>query len=167
MIALKADRIVAGKYSLVGSIGAIMAPWELDRAIAKFDVSQRVYASGRLKAFLNPFTPVTPEVDAKARKLVSQIGKTFMMDLNTARGALLKSGVDYGTGEVWGGLEAKQLGLVDSVGTLDQVVANSWGLKTYDFGPSRDSLSILSSTLAVAISSAVNDFFSRHSLQLH
>ena len=35
MVALHADRIVAGKYSLVGSIGAIMAPWQLDRAIAR------------------------------------------------------------------------------------------------------------------------------------
>ena len=68
LIALHADKIVAGRYSLVGSIGAIMAPWQLDRAIAKYDVSQRVYASGKLKSFLNPFTPVTPEVDLKAQK---------------------------------------------------------------------------------------------------
>jgi protease IV len=67
MIALHADKIIAGKYSLVGSIGAIIAPWQFDRAIAKVDISQRVYASGKLKAFLNPFTPVSPEVDAKAQ----------------------------------------------------------------------------------------------------
>ena len=37
-----------------------------------YDVSQRVYASGKLKSFLNPFTPVTPEVDLKAQKVQVQ-----------------------------------------------------------------------------------------------
>ena len=74
MVALNADRIIAAKYSFVGSIGAIMAPWQLDKAIAKVDVAQRVYASGKLKAFLNPFTPVSPEVDRKAQQLVDQMG---------------------------------------------------------------------------------------------
>ncbi len=55
-----------------------MAPWELDRAIARYDVRQRIYASGKLKSFLNPFTPVTPEVDMKAQKLVDQLGMYFV-----------------------------------------------------------------------------------------
>jgi protease-4 len=87
LIALHADKIVAGRYSLVGSIGAIMAPWQLDRAIAKYDVSQRVYASGKLKSFLNPFTPVTPEVDLKAQKLVDQMGTYFLEEVKARRGA--------------------------------------------------------------------------------
>lgn len=125
MIALHADKIVAGKYSIVGSIGAIMAGWRLDRTLAKVDVTQRVYASGPLKAFLNPFTPVSPEVDAKAKHLVEQMGQVFVQELKTTRGSKLKPGVDYGTGEPWGGLEAKELGLVDAIGTLDVATAGS------------------------------------------
>src|SRR5262245_46140790 len=111
MIALHADKIYAGRYSVVGSIGMVMAPWELDRAIGKFDVKQRVYASVKLKAFLNPFTPMSPEMDAKARHMVDQAGKVFVDDVMASRGAALKPGVDYGSGEVWGGIEAKELGL--------------------------------------------------------
>lgn len=135
MIAVHADRIVAGRYSLVGSIGAIMAPWQLDKAIARFDVGRRVYASGRLKAFLDPFTPVTPEADAKAHQLVDAMGQAFLADVKRARGARLRPGVDYATGEVWAGAEAQAIGLVDSIGTLDEVVASTWKLKSYDFGP--------------------------------
>jgi protease-4 len=145
MIALHADKIVAGKYSLVGSVGAAMAPWQLDRAIARLDVSQRVYASGSLKSFLNPFTPVTPEADAKAKKLVGQLGGVFVKELQTARGKRLKQGVNYGTGEIWGGLEAKEIGLVDEIGTLDEVIASTWGLKAYDFGPQRQGMGLLHS----------------------
>ncbi len=156
MIALRADRIVAGRYSLVGSIGAVMAPWQLDRAIARLDVSQRVYASGKLKSFLNPFTAVTPEVDAKARHLVDQLGSTFVTDLKTARGHALKAGVDYGTGEIWSGVEAKEVGLVDSIGTLEDVVAIEWGLKSYDFGPTRPSAGLLGNLVGHTVRETVD-----------
>lgn len=155
MIALHADKIVAGRYSLVGSIGAIMAPWQFDRAIAKVDISQRVYASGKLKAFLNPFTPVTAEVDAKAQRLVDQLGVAFLEEVKARRGSRLKQGVDVATGEVWPGPEAKDLGLIDAVGTIDEYVSATWGLRTYDFGPNAQSLPLLGRTLQDVIVGSV------------
>ena len=155
LIAVHADKIIAGKYSLVGSIGAIIAPWQLDRALAKYDVSQRVYASGKLKAFLNPFTPVTPEVDLKAQKLVDQLGTYFLDEVKARRGAHLKAGIDVATGEIWAGPEAKDIGLVDSIGTLDQYVAETWGVQTYDFGPSAQGLQLLGRTIQDSLVSLV------------
>jgi len=143
MVAVHADKIIAAKYSFVGSIGAIMAPWRLDRALAKFDVSQRVYASGNLKSFLNPFSPVSPEVDAKAQHLVDYFGTVFLQEVKDKRGKLLRPGVNYGTGEVWSGQEAKELGLVDSVGTMEDYMATKSGLKAYDFGPTADGYQFL------------------------
>jgi protease-4 len=121
----------------------------------RLDVSQRIYASGKLKSFLNPFTAVTPEADAKAKHLVDQLGATFVTELMTARGHTLKAGVDYATGEIWSGLEAKDVGLVDSIGTLEEVVSLQWGLKAYDFGPLRQSAGFLSGLAAGALSNAV------------
>ena len=34
--------------------------------------------------------------------------------------------VDFASGEIWGGLEAKQLGLIDEVSTLDEVIRRRW-----------------------------------------
>jgi protease-4 len=155
MVAMHADRIVAGKYSLVGSIGAILAPWQLDRAIARVDVSQRVYASGRLKSFLNPFTPVTPEVDTKAQRLVDQLGAAFLEDVKARRGARLKPGVDLATGEMWPGPEAVEIGLVDAVGTLDEYVSEHYGIRTYDFGPGSRTLPLLGRAVQDAIVGSV------------
>lgn len=156
LIALHADKIIVGKYSLVGSIGAIIAPWQLDRAIAKVDVTQKVYASGRLKAFLNPFTPVTPEVDAKAQQLVDQLGGAFLQEVREKRGARLKKDVNVATGEVWPGPEAKALGLADEVGTIDEYVSTSWsGLKPYDFGPTPQSLQVFGRAMEDALVGAV------------
>jgi protease IV len=147
MIAVHADKIFCGRYSLVGSIGAIITAWDLHRAIERVDVTQHVYASGQLKALLNPFAPVSREADAKAKLLVSQVGATFLDEVKRARGATLKTNVDYGSGEIWGGQEAKDIGLVDGISTLDEVVAANWGLKTYDFGPSQDSFGLFSASL--------------------
>jgi protease-4 len=57
----------------------------------------------------------------------------------------LKSGVDYGTGEVWSGEEALLLGLVDQIGTLEEVITANWGVKSYDFGPSPEGFGSLTS----------------------
>jgi protease-4 len=165
MIAAHADRIVAGRYSLVGSIGAIMAPWQLDKAIARFDVARRIYASGRLKAFLDPFTPVTPEVDAKAHQLVDTMGQTFLADVKRARGSRLRSGVDYATGEVWAGAEAKEIGLVDAIGTLDEVVATTWILKPYDFGPAHEHGGFLSSSASDALGDLLSKLLTQQPLR--
>lgn len=135
MVAMHADQIYAGKYSLVGSIGAIVSGWDLHRALQKLDVEQRTYASGHLKSMLNPFEPMSAEAEAKAEQLVAKIGRTFVGDLETRRGSHLVAGTDYATGELWGGEEAKAIGLVDEIGTLDQIVNSRWGLRTHDFGP--------------------------------
>jgi len=157
MAAMHADRIVAGKYSLVGSIGAILAPWQLDRAIAQFKVSQRVYSSGRLKAFLNPFTPLTAESDAKATELVNKVGSAFVQELQRQRGNHLKPDVDFGTGEVWSGMEAKALGLVDEIGTMETVAGNHANLKEFKFGPREEGFASLGGRFISSILTTLNE----------
>lgn len=166
MAAMHADRIVAGRYSLVGSIGAILAPWQLDKAIAQLQVSQRVYASGRLKAFLNPFTPLTEESDAKATELVNKVGGAFVQDLQKQRGSHLKPGVDFGTGEVWSGMEAKALGLVDEIGTMESVLGSNSSLKEFNFGPREEGFANLGGRFLGSILSTFNDIKARPAIEL-
>ncbi len=166
MIAMHADQVVAGKYSIVGSIGAIMSPWQLDRAIGKLEVAQRVYASGPLKSFLSPFTPISPAVNEKAQTLVNQIGQTFVAELQTTRGAKLKPNINYGTGEPWSATEALAIGLVDEIGTLDSVVASRWGLETHNFGPYAKSGGFSMGSLLENEAGAVMEGMARHSLQV-
>ena len=46
---------------------------------------------------------------------------------------------------MWSGEEALSLGLVDQIGTLDEVITTNWGVKSYDFGPSQEGLGWLTS----------------------
>ncbi len=136
MVALSADDIISAKYSLVGSIGAILQSWDVHRVLDKYDVKAKTYASGKLKGMLNPFEPSTPEGEAKAQALVDELGRQFEMLLVERRGKKLTQPVaNYTTGEVWGGQDALGLGLVDGNGTIETVMSQHPDLKLVDFGP--------------------------------
>ncbi len=136
MVALSADEIVSAKYSLVGSIGAILQSWDVHRVLEKYDVKAKTYASGKLKGMLNPFEPSTPEGEAKAQTLVDELGRQFETLLAERRGKKLTQSPDtYATGEVWGGQDALGLGLVDGNGTIETIMAGYPDLKLVNFGP--------------------------------
>ena len=134
MVALHTDKIYAANYSLVGSVGAVLTGWDFHKALETLQISQRVYASGNLKSMLNPYMPMTPEADRKAQEMVQKMGERFKAEVQAARGTKLQSGVDYTTGEVWDGVQAREIGLIDEIGTLD-TVASSWNRAVHDFGP--------------------------------
>lgn len=138
MIAVHADKIVAGKYSIVGSIGAIMSQLNYEGVLRRVEVKHRVFASGPMKNFLDPYGPPNPAVEAKAQDLVNNLAKSFEGEVRKKRGPRLKDGIDIATGEVWTGEQALSIGLVDHVGTIEGYVqSNLEGLSLHDFGPER------------------------------
>jgi protease-4 len=165
MIAVHADQVVAGKYSIVGSIGAIMDQLNYDGILRKLDVKHRVFASGPMKNFLNPLSPPDPAIDAKAQDLVDHMAIAFEAEVRGKRGDRLKQGVDIATGELWTGQQAAQIGLVDSIDTVEGYVRQHLGgLDLHDFGPQRtQSISALLNSVLSAInlsaSSGISDRF--------
>jgi protease-4 len=136
MIAIHADRIYVGQYSWTGSIGAIMKGWDVVRLMEKFDVDQRVFASGPLKDLMNPFTDMSPEMSEKLGELVDQSGELFANEVKAIRGAALTTDVDLFTGEVWTGPESLELGLVDEMGTVEEALVREFdGLPSEVYRP--------------------------------
>lgn len=151
LIAVSADSIVAGRYSLVGSIGAILTGWDAHKTIRRIDLEQKVYASGSLKGMLNQFSEATPAGEAKAQALVDDIGRMFLAQVVERRGAKLAQGVDFGTGEAWTGAEAKELGLIDHLGTEElavSMISKGEDLEVLNLGPTKGGSGILSSYAA-------------------
>lgn len=137
MIAAHCDEVVAGRYSLVGSIGAIMTSWNASALPQKLDVEQMVFASGELKGMLNPWKAPSPADRAKAQTLVDELAQVFIEDVKTQRGKKLNPGsINLYSGEVWAGDQALKLGLIDRIGTLSDVVAPVDAL-AQDFGPGK------------------------------
>lgn len=133
MVAVHCDRIYAGRYSLVGSIGALLAGWDAHALLERNGVSHRLYASGPLKSMMNPFVAMSDAGEQRAKELVARIADTFGKDVAKRRGIAL--GPDITSGTAWDGQAAKALGLVDEVATLDEVLASRWsGLPVREFG---------------------------------
>lgn len=137
LIAMHADKVYAGKYSLVGSIGAIMSTWDFHKIAERFEVQRKTYASGELKGMLDPWSAQTTQAEAKAQSLVVSIGDRFAREVKERRGAALKPDYKYFTGEVWTGEQAFEIGLVDGVDTLDSLIRTTWKVGYHDFGPNK------------------------------
>lgn len=136
LVAIHADHIYAGRYSLVGSVGAILSGWDAHEALGRQGVSQRVYTSGELKSLMNPYVAMSPQAERKANELVGAVARTFQAEVAARRAGKLAAGTDIGTGEVWGGPDAVRLGLIDELSTFEQVMQDRWpGLQTHDLGP--------------------------------
>jgi protease-4 len=153
LIAVHADKVVSAEYAVVGSIGALIQTWDVHRALDRVDVVQRVYTSGRLKSMLNPFTEPTPEATQKAQELVSEIGAVFVKEVKERRGTKLRAGVDIASGEVWTGRQALDLGLVDAIGTVEQIADTDFGLEVHVLGPNPTGFGFLQSVTDAAVTS--------------
>lgn len=154
MVAVSADRIVSGKYSLVGSIGAVISSWQIEGLLNRFDVKAKSFTSGELKGMLNPMEPATEKADRKAQQLVDTLGGQFASLVAERRGAKLTMPIEaYTSGEVWNGEEALGLGLVDANGTLESYAASKPELEVVNFGPFKQKS--LMATLAGAVTTGI------------
>lgn len=138
MIAIHADKIVANRYAQVGSIGAVMHAFDLSDTLGKIGVRQRTFASGDLKAGNSLFVANTPAQDELNQSLVDQVAAQFQAEVIAMRGERLKmeSAPDLFSGRTWIGPKALELGLIDEVGTYEEVLeANFKGVTVNDFSP--------------------------------
>lgn len=160
MIAVHADKIIAGEYSVVGSIGAVLTGWDFHKALTKVDVSHRMFASGKHKGMLSPYVELSPESADKAQNMVNEMAHVFFDEVKARRAGKLKEEIDYFTGEVWGGREALALGLIDEIGTLEEYIGKHHdGLKVHVFAPSKNifALEALSEVVVNSIATLVSE----------
>jgi len=121
-LACAADEIYAHATSIVGSIGVISQGFGLDGLIERFGVQRRLYTAGTSKSRLDPFLPEKLEDVDWLRGLQDQLHTMFADWVRSRRGDRLAAGTDLFTGEVWTGVQAVELGLIDGLGTARGVL---------------------------------------------
>jgi signal peptide peptidase SppA len=123
-LACAADEIYAHPTSLVGSIGVISQSFGLDGLIERFGVQRRLYTAGESKSRLDPFLPEKQEDVEWLRGLQDQLHALFRDWVTSRRGDRLHADEDLFTGELWTGVRAAELGLVDGLGTARGVLGD-------------------------------------------
>ena len=130
MIAVAGDEIIADPSSIVGSIGVVSAFFGFPELLKKIGVERRVYTAGSNKAMLDPFRPEKKEDIERLKELQLEVHETFIDLVKERRGAKLKDDPDLFTGLFWTGKKGLELGLVDALGDMRQVLKDRYGAKT-------------------------------------
>ena len=127
-IAVAGDEIIADPSSIVGSIGVIYAGFGFTGVLEKLGVERRVYTAGRNKSTLDPFLPAKETDIDRIKGLEEDIHQVFIGHVKARRGDKLKADDDtLFTGEWWTGMRGLELGLVDALGDLHQVLRDRFG----------------------------------------
>jgi signal peptide peptidase SppA len=161
-IATAGDEIIADPSSIVGSVGVIMAGFGFVGAIEKLGVERRVHTAGRNKSTLDPFLPEKPEDVERIKTLELDIHQTFIDWVKMRRGDKLKASDDtLFTGEFWSGIRGLDLGLVDALGDLHEVLTARFGkdVQLKRIEPKRGLISLpsLGFSLAADAGAAIED----------
>ena len=102
-------------------------------------MERRVHTSGKDKSMLDPFRPERPDDVKRLKALQSQIHENFISHVKLQRGSKLSTEEDLFSGEIWIGKNAVEVGLVDGIGHLREILEIKLGnkIKINSFGPKR------------------------------
>lgn len=127
-LACAGDEIYADANSIVGSIGVISASFGFADAIDKLGIERRLYTAGERKSMLDSFQPTREDDVARLKLLQSDIHESFKALVRSRRGRRLKRDeAELFSGEAWTGTRALELGLIDGIGELRQVLRSRFG----------------------------------------
>jgi len=130
-LACAADRILANRLSIVGSIGVITGGFGLDRFLARYEIERRLFTAGENKARLETFSPLRPQDAAFTQDLLADAHAMFKSWVRERRGQRLTADESQiFDGGYMLGEKAQTLGLVDELGDLDSVIKELGGEKS-------------------------------------
>ncbi len=125
-LACGADKIYALPTTVTGSIGVIMIAPELSGTMQKIGMHVNVIKSGELKDMGSLFREMNEKDRAVFQGLIDGMYGRFLDVVATSRRGLDRERLrQLADGRVYLGAEAKELGLIDEVGTLHDALAGA------------------------------------------
>jgi serine protease SohB len=128
MMACVAERIVSAPFAVIGSIGVLAQVPNFYRLLDQHGVEVEQVKAGRFKRTVTMFGRNTEADRAKLAEELEDVHRLFRELIGKYRSALDMDKVS--TGEHWYGSMARELGLVDTLGTSDDCLMEA--LETRD-----------------------------------
>ena len=122
LIAVAADRIVANPGSITGSISTVMHYANVEELLKKVGVRSSVVKSGKFKDIGSPTREMTAEERSMIQAIVDDIYDQFVRTIAENRKLPLQRIFELADGRIFSGRQAKDLGLVDDLGGLQDAV---------------------------------------------
>lgn len=122
-LACAADRIYATPTTVTGSIGVIMITPDLTGTMAKLGISTNVIKSGEMKDAGSPFRIMRPQEREMFQGMIDAMHEQFVQVVAKARKQMTEAQVRaVADGRVLLAEPARQVGLIDEVGTLREAI---------------------------------------------
>jgi protease-4 len=121
-ISAKVNKIVALPGTLTGSIGVISELPNLKGLFQKIGIDMEVFKGGKYKDMYAGIRELTPEEKAIMQEMTDQLYDQFVKVVAEGRGLNEAKVRELATGQLYTGVQAKELGLVDELGGLDKAI---------------------------------------------
>jgi protease IV len=121
-IASASDLIVANPGTITGSIGVIMQFSNFEELLKKIGIKGVVLKSGEHKDIGSPFREMTPEEKKIMQEVLDNVHQQFIQAVADGRKLDRTKVAEIADGRILTGEQAKNLGLVDQMGNLQDTI---------------------------------------------
>ena len=121
-IAAGTERIIANPGTLTGSIGVIMETANVEGLLQKIGVESVTIKSGKNKDVGSPFRKMKEEERALLQSVLDDVHAQFIEAVAQGRSLEIEKVRAFSDGRIFTGRQAKELGLVDELGSLEAAV---------------------------------------------
>ena len=131
-IAAATDKIVANPGTLTGSIGVILELVNVEGLLEKVGVKSVVIKSGAKKDIGSPFRTMSSQEQKLLQSVLDDVHNQFIEAVAEGRGMSEEEVRPLADGRIFTGRQAKEMGLVDELGNLQdaiQLAADMVGIK--------------------------------------
>ncbi|MBV5257796.1 signal peptide peptidase SppA [Synechococcus moorigangaii CMS01] len=134
-IGMGAQHIVANPGTITGSIGVILRGNNLERLLEKVGVSFKVIKSGPYKDILSFDRELTEAEERILQEMIDVSYGQFVKTVAEARNLEVETVKTFADGRIFTGEQAKELGVVDRLGTEEE--ARIWAAELAGLDPKK------------------------------
>jgi len=121
-VACASDLIIANPGTITGSIGVLMEFTNIEELFKKIGIKGVVLKSGEHKDIGSPFREMTPEDRKVIQAVIDDVHQQFVQAVAEGRKMDRTKVMQIADGRILTGEQAKQLGLVDQIGNLQDAI---------------------------------------------
>ncbi len=121
-IACASDLIIANPGTITGSIGVLMEFTNIEELFKKIGIKGVVLKSGEHKDIGSPFREMTPEEKKIVQGVIDNVHQQFVQAVAEGRKMDREKVMQVADGRILTGEQAKQIGLVDQIGNLQDAI---------------------------------------------
>ena len=131
-IACNADKIYAEPTTITGSIGVFGAVPNISKLSDKIGINAEQVGTNKQSNGYSLFESITPEFYNITKESIEDFYKTFVNKVAEGRNMTFAQIDSIAQGRVWTGKQAKENGLIDELGSLEDAVNAAAGLANLD-----------------------------------